>query len=94
MEKHFVAVQASDGMGVESKQLSSKEDGLMACRSISFDVVDEDGKSIFAGNGEMVTRYLHFRASTHRLTVDGYKAVDDDGDTKMRIVFLSVFKEL
>ena len=32
MEKHFVAIQACDGFGIISKQLSSKEDGLMSCR--------------------------------------------------------------
>ena len=94
MDKHVVAVQACDGMGIVSKQLSSKEDGIMQCRSLVFDVVDEDGKSVFSGNGDAVTRYLHFRASTHRLTVDGYKAVDSSGDMKLQIVFLGAFKEL
>jgi len=94
MDKHVVAVQACDGMGIVSKQLSSFEDGIMQCRSLVFDVVDEDGKSVFSGNGDAVTRYLHFRASTHRLTVDGYKAVDSSGDMQLEIVFLGAFKEL
>ena len=93
MDKHLVAVQASDGFGITPKQLSSFEDGLMKCRLQVFDVVDEDGKSVFHGNGEAVTRYLHFRASHERWHVDGYKAVDGD-TTKLAIVFLSVFKEL
>jgi len=94
MEKHFVAIQACDGFGIISKQLSSKEDGLMSCRTQQFDVVDEDGKTVFSGNGEMATRYIHFRASVHRLRVDGYKAVDGEDTPKLQIVFLGAFKEL
>ena len=94
MDKHFVAVKSCSGSHIVSKQLTSKEDGLMKCISQTFDIVDEDGISIFHGSGEAVTRFLHFKASFHNFTVDGYRAFDKDGDLKLVVVFLGVFKEL
>jgi len=86
MDKHVVAVQACDG-GITSKELSSFEDGLMKCRYQNFKIVDEAGKPVFSGNGEAVTRLLHFKASTAGWAIDGYKAVDGGGTQKLKIVF-------